>query len=67
MIIGTFSKVYKARDLLYENYMPWSLQKKVENAIDSDHHLVAIKLIYGISSPKRVANEISCLSELRLH
>ncbi|CEG75560.1 hypothetical protein RMATCC62417_10581 [Rhizopus microsporus] len=62
---GTFSKVYKARDLLYENYMPWSLQKKVENAIDSDHHLVAIKLIYGISSPKRVANEISCLSELR--
>lgn len=47
--------------------MPWTLQKKLECAFEGDHRCVAIKLIYGISSPKRVANEIMCLSELRLH
>ncbi|KAI9266952.1 hypothetical protein BY458DRAFT_210819 [Sporodiniella umbellata] len=64
---GTFSKVYRAHDLLYEKYMPWTLQKKLESSFDGNHHYVAIKLIYGISSPRRVANEISCLADLRLN
>ncbi|KAG1147639.1 hypothetical protein G6F37_003896 [Rhizopus arrhizus] len=40
---GTFSKVYKAHDLLYEKYMPWTLQKKLECAFEGDHRCVAIK------------------------
>ncbi|EIE76749.1 hypothetical protein RO3G_01453 [Rhizopus delemar RA 99-880] len=40
---GTFSKVYKAQDLLYEKYMPWTLQKKLECAFEGDHRCVAIK------------------------
>ncbi|CAO3675789.1 unnamed protein product [Rhizopus stolonifer] len=58
---GTFSKVYKAEDIHYDKYAPWAQQEDA----GGDHLFVAIKLIYGISSPKRVANEISCLQDLK--
>ncbi|CAO3665499.1 unnamed protein product [Rhizopus stolonifer] len=58
---GTFSKVYKAEDIHYDKYAPWAQQEDA----GSDHRFAAIKLIYGISSPKRVANEISCLQDLK--
>ncbi|KAI9272585.1 kinase-like domain-containing protein, partial [Sporodiniella umbellata] len=45
---GTFSKVYKAYDSLGPNLRT----------------IVAIKMIHGISSPQRIANEISCLRAL---
>ncbi|RCI06705.1 hypothetical protein CU098_013412 [Rhizopus stolonifer] len=64
---GTFSRVYKAKDLLVDQYMP--LEQK-ERLVDAMGHLaninhVAIKLILDISTPMRVANEIECLVALR--
>lgn len=66
---GTFSRVYKAKDLLVDEYMPSAQAKKVADALghqqdDADAHYVAIKLIFDISTPERVANEIRCLSML---
>ncbi|GAN09607.1 cell division control protein [Mucor ambiguus] len=64
---GTFSRVYKAKDLLVDEYMPSSQAKKVSDALgqdDTDARYVAIKLIFDISTPERVANEIQCLSML---
>lgn len=64
---GTFSRVYKAKDLLVNEYMPSSQANKVSDALgqdDADAHYVAIKLIFDISTPERVANEIRCLSLL---
>ncbi|CAO3695919.1 unnamed protein product [Rhizopus stolonifer] len=62
---GTFSKVYKALDLFYSKSIPTHPQDKLDDPSDSRNELVAIKLIHGISSPRRVANEIKCLAELR--
>ncbi|CEP08861.1 hypothetical protein [Parasitella parasitica] len=47
---GTFSRVYKAKNLLEDQ---------------ADVNYVAIKLIFDISRPARVANEIRCLAALR--
>jgi cell division control protein 7 len=68
---GTFSTVYKAEDLLYEQY---------QNEWDSEHshrplwhrrngnhspRYVAIKKIYVTSSPVRIYNELELLYHLR--
>lgn len=62
-LIGTFSKVYKAKDLLADAYEPIDQEYKVESA-EGDSY-VAIKVIFDISSPKRVADEIECLAMFR--
>lgn len=59
---GTFSKVYKAKDLLADHYMPID-EKYTLDSTDSGY--VAIKVIFDISSPKRVADEIECLTMFR--
>ncbi|KAI7896419.1 kinase-like domain-containing protein, partial [Mucor mucedo] len=59
---GTFSKVYKARDLLADEYMEVDQGGVVTK---TDDNLVAVKLIFDISSPVRVANEIHFLTILR--
>ncbi|KAI7904404.1 kinase-like domain-containing protein [Cokeromyces recurvatus] len=60
---GTFSKVYKAKDLLKDQYVDWTKDLDQLNGINQDY--VAIKLIMDTSSPARMASEIKCLQELR--
>lgn len=55
---GTFSRVYKARDLLADQYEP------VDQNFAGQHY-VAIKLVLDISTPARIANEVECLMTLR--
>ncbi|KAL7311495.1 Cell division control protein 7 [Mucor circinelloides] len=64
---GTFSRVYKAKDLLADEYVPWDQEEKPMDALenDADAKYVAIKLIFDISKPERVMNEIRCLSLLK--
>lgn len=64
---GTFSRVYKAKDLLVNEYMPLNQRQKLASALgdDADVDYVAIKLIFDISKPVRVAHEIQCLASLR--
>ncbi|KAI8351235.1 kinase-like domain-containing protein, partial [Choanephora cucurbitarum] len=65
---GTFSRVYKARDLLVEEYMPYEQKERLAHALGktaADMKHVAIKVILDISTPARVANEIECLLKLR--
>lgn len=65
-ILGTFSKVYKARDLLVDKYMPMEQKDKLSSTLDgADANFVAVKLIFDISAPLRVANEIHFLTLLR--
>ncbi|KAI8987004.1 kinase-like domain-containing protein [Pilobolus umbonatus] len=59
---GTFSKVYKARDLFYDRYKPFKRCCEIKGLKE---HYVAIKVMYDISSPQRIANEITFLSKLR--
>lgn len=64
--VGTFSKVYKAKDLLVDYYMPIEPKYKLESALEGkDANYVAIKLIFNISSPLRVAEEIQYLIMFR--
>lgn len=62
---GTFSAVYKAKDLRYDKYdnVSWEI------ALAPSHHketkYVALKLIHATSSPKRMAHEIRILKDLR--
>lgn len=64
---GTFSRVYKAKDLLVNEYMPLNQKQKLASALgnNADVDYVAIKLIFDISKPVRVAHEIQCLASLR--
>jgi hypothetical protein len=64
---GTFSRVYKAKDLLVNEYMPLNQKQKLASALgdNADVDYVAIKLIFDISKPIRVAHEIQCLASLR--
>ncbi|OBZ82246.1 Cell cycle serine/threonine-protein kinase hsk1 [Choanephora cucurbitarum] len=65
---GTFSRVYKARDLLVDEYMPYEQKERLAHALGktaADMKHVAIKVILDISTPARVANEIECLLKLR--
>ncbi|KAI9334637.1 kinase-like domain-containing protein [Pilaira anomala] len=63
---GTFSKVYKAKDLLVDYYMPIEPKYKLESVLEGkDANYVAIKLIFNISSPLRVAEEIRYLIMFR--
>lgn len=55
---GTFSRVYKAKDLRANQYASANKQ-------DESSKYVAIKLILDISTPERVANEIQSLISLR--
>jgi cell division control protein 7 len=75
---GTFSTVYKAEDLLYdEHFNDWDIDSP-----DADHwaspsgrrnlsprqrrpRYVAIKKIYVTSSPARIQNELELLNDLR--
>lgn len=74
---GTFSTVYKAEDLLYDQYEnDWDLDAEKEN-VDSQPSLkqassrpskprfVAIKKIYVTSSPTRILNELELLHDLK--
>ncbi|RCH95462.1 hypothetical protein CU098_002208, partial [Rhizopus stolonifer] len=63
--VGRGCKVYKALDLFYSKSISTHPPDKPDDSSDSRNELVAIKLIHGISSPRRVANEIKCLAELR--
>jgi hypothetical protein len=60
---GTFSKVYKAKDLRADQYVALDQNSACQQEQGSEH--VAIKLILDISTPERVANEIQCLLLLR--
>ncbi|KAI8636216.1 kinase-like domain-containing protein, partial [Parasitella parasitica] len=64
---GTFSRVYKAKDLLVDEYKQSDREHRLASAVgdDADVNFVAIKLIFDISRPARVANEIRCLAALR--
>lgn len=65
---GTFSRVYKAKDLLVDQYMPHEQKDRLAQALGktaADMKHVAIKVILDISTPARVANEIECLLKLR--
>lgn len=76
--IGTFSTVYKAVDVRYEHYNNAQWEQQLLDAhrmVDSNadeksiptgtSRLVALKRVYCISSPTRIANEISILQDLR--
>lgn len=72
LFLGTFSTVYKAEDLLYENYRnDWDIERGWSpaggNSRPQPHrqHLVAIKKIYVTSSPLRIMNELELLHDLR--
>lgn len=78
MTTGTFSTVYKAVDVRYEQYNNAQWEQQLLDAhrlVDSDadeqsipsatSKLVALKRVYCISSPTRIANEISILQDLR--
>ncbi|KAJ2649069.1 Cell division control protein 7 [Coemansia sp. RSA 1250] len=69
---GTFSTVYKAIDLQHERYdnSSWTMifdagRDQRTSQRKRRARVVAIKKIYVTSSPARIANEISILSELR--
>ncbi|KAI5363901.1 Putative serine/threonine-protein kinase, active [Septoria linicola] len=74
---GTFSTVYKAEDLLYDEYLnDWDLDADKENQngdvvakstsnIRQKARYVAIKKIYVTSSPQRILNELELLHDLR--
>ncbi|KAI7878911.1 kinase-like protein [Lichtheimia hyalospora FSU 10163] len=74
---GTFSTVYKAIDVRYDQYNNEQWEQQLLNAhrlvdpnvdeksISATSKLVALKRIYCISSPTRIANEISILQDLR--
>ncbi|KAI9722845.1 MAG: hypothetical protein M1828_004411 [Chrysothrix sp. TS-e1954] len=74
---GTFSTVYKAEDLHYNEYNnDWDIDKDKENVNTTQHHkrakierrkphYVAIKKIYVTSSPARIMNELELLHLLR--
>ncbi|KAM3413885.1 hypothetical protein BST61_g10559 [Cercospora zeina] len=72
---GTFSTVYKAEDLLYDEYRnDWDLDVDKENRNGDSKALpqgrpkaryVAIKKIYVTSSPQRILNELELLHDLR--
>ncbi|KAJ2850842.1 Cell division control protein 7 [Coemansia brasiliensis] len=69
---GTFSTVYKAIDLQHERYdnSGWTMifdagRDQRASQRRRRARVVAIKKIYVTSSPTRIANEISILSELR--
>ncbi|CDH48406.1 cell cycle protein [Lichtheimia corymbifera JMRC:FSU:9682] len=75
---GTFSTVYKAVDVRYEHYNNAQWEQQLLDAhrmVDSNadeksiptgtSRLVALKRVYCISSPTRIANEISILQDLR--
>ncbi|PHH56217.1 Cell cycle serine/threonine-protein kinase hsk1 [Ceratocystis fimbriata CBS 114723] len=77
---GTFSTVYKAEDLLYDNYdNSWDFEledhKWEAPPIKTRHNnrpytkrqpkFVAIKKIYVTSSPQRILNELELLHDLR--
>ena len=77
-IIGTFSTVYKAEDLRYDQHRnDWDLQSSSPNPWISpplrrrgDHarrkpKFVALKKIYVTSSPMRILNELELLNDLR--
>ncbi|KAI9485403.1 MAG: kinase-like domain-containing protein [Benjaminiella poitrasii] len=60
---GTFSKVYKAKDLLRGLYVDWTEEIDQLDGLNTDY--VAIKMIMDNSSPDRMASEIKRLNELR--
>ncbi|KAL9054194.1 MAG: hypothetical protein Q9162_004302 [Coniocarpon cinnabarinum] len=74
---GTFSTVYKAEDLAYnqhsnewdyeatENRFYFSPSGRKHKRKESKHHYVAIKKIYVTSSPQRILNELELLYALR--
>lgn len=73
---GTFSTVYKAEDLLYDQYEnEWDSFAEKENvdtnasvkqsSKPSKARYVAIKKIYVTSSPQRIFNELDLLYDLR--
>ncbi|KAL5598535.1 hypothetical protein BROUX41_003535 [Berkeleyomyces rouxiae] len=77
---GTFSTVYKAEDLLYENYdNSWDLERddqkwdalpvkgarSTRSQVKRRPKFVAIKKIYVTSSPQRILNELELLHDLR--
>ncbi|KAF2142486.1 uncharacterized protein K452DRAFT_332213 [Aplosporella prunicola CBS 121167] len=70
---GTFSTVYKAEDLLYDQYdNSWDLDGQDHSYSWNSHRsrkrtprYVAIKKIYVTSSPLRILNELELLHDLR--
>ncbi|KAI4153009.1 MAG: hypothetical protein LQ340_002570 [Diploschistes diacapsis] len=75
---GTFSTVYKAEDLLYQQHQndwdpefedtkPWvsSPVDRTQAPQRSKSRFVAIKKIYVTSSPSRILNELELLHDLR--
>ncbi|KAF2730074.1 kinase-like protein [Polyplosphaeria fusca] len=72
---GTFSTVYKAEDLEYNDYQNrWDIDERDESKWASPKtlrkqsrraHYVAIKKIYVTSSPIRIFNELELLHDLR--
>ena len=72
---GTFSTVYKAEDLLYDEYRnEWDMDADKENrngdtvaksTSKQKPRYVAIKKIYVTSSPQRILNELELLHDLR--
>ncbi|EEB08033.1 CDC7 protein kinase Hsk1 [Schizosaccharomyces japonicus yFS275] len=72
---GTFSSVYKAEDLKYDDYVnDWDMQanlgqdKKRQRLVglpQKRSKYVAIKRIYATSSPQRIYNELEILYLLR--
>jgi cell division control protein 7 len=67
---GTFSTVYKAEDLHYDQYQnDWDLDKEDEwtrlRRQRKTPKYVAIKKIYVTSSPMRIFNELDLLYDLR--
>ncbi|KAF9696763.1 hypothetical protein EKO04_005548 [Ascochyta lentis] len=71
---GTFSTVYKAEDLEYNNFdNSWDIEERENKKWSSPGprkrskrpHYVAIKKIYVTSSPIRIFNELELLYDLR--
>ncbi|KAJ2499441.1 Cell division control protein 7 [Coemansia sp. RSA 1972] len=62
---GTFSTVYKALDLQHERFDNNGWTMIFDGGTERRARVVAIKKIYVTSSPARIANEISILSDLR--
>ncbi|CAI6335146.1 unnamed protein product [Periconia digitata] len=72
---GTFSTVYKAEDLEYNNYdNRWDVEERERRKWQSPSgrkrlsrrpHYVAIKKIYVTSSPIRIFNELELLRDLK--
>ncbi|KAF2670998.1 kinase-like protein [Microthyrium microscopicum] len=75
---GTFSTVYKAEDLQYDQYQnnwditnknnsPWRQHTRKPSKSRREPRYVAIKKIYVTSSPMRIFNELDLLRDLREH